>query len=102
MTQAQRKPAIDSPAQILLFADVLPNGSGGLTVVPRKSLPREVSTEEAAELLGVCRTTMYALRNDPRAMKTLRWRFTTPSKRIVLYELESVLAYREATKQWED
>lgn len=89
----------DTP-QLLLFADVLPNGSGGFTVRPRKPL-QEIGTTEAAHMLGVCRSTMWELRNDATAGKYLKWRFTTPSQRKVLFELDSVVAYLEYTRSLE-
>jgi hypothetical protein len=90
------------PQQILLFADWMPNPSGsGYTVTPRKSVVQEVGTLEAAKLLGVCRATMWELRNDPVAGKILKWRFTTPSQRKVKFTTESLLAYLEYTKTLE-
>ncbi len=87
-------------AQTVLMADVLPNGNGGFTVRPRKPL-QEIGTVEATKILGVCRATMWALRNDPVAGKILKWRFTSPGKRKVKFTLESVLAYLEFTKTLE-
>ena len=87
-------------AMTTLAADILPNGRGGFIVQPRKPLD-EIGTIEAARRLGVSRTTMWELRNDPIASKILKWRFTTPSQRIVLFTTESVLAYLEYTKTLE-
>jgi len=89
----------DNP-QLLLFADLLPNGNGGFTVRPRKPL-QEIGTIDAARMLGVSRTTLWELRNDEAASKVLKWRFTTPSQRIVKFETASVLAYLEYTKTLE-
>ena len=64
--------------QLLLFADVVPNGNGGFIVQPRKPLGPEITTKQAARILGVCRAQMWYLRNcHPQAQKILKWRFTS-------------------------
>lgn len=92
--------SVSSP-QLLLFADVLPNGQGGFTVRPLKP-QQEIGTAAAAKLLGVCRAQMWYLRNQPMGQKILKWRFTSEKKGKILWDLESVIAYKEATKSIED
>jgi hypothetical protein len=92
---------MSKPEQILLFADWMPNPSGGYTVTPKKVVAQEIGTRQAAALLGVCRSTMWELRNDPVAGKILKWRFTTPAQRKVKFTIESVLAYLNYTRTLE-
>lgn len=87
--------------QLLLFADVTPNGVGGFTVRPLKPT-QEIGTAAAARLLGVCRAQMWYLRNQPLGQKILKWRFISEKKGKILWELESVIAYKEATKSIQD
>ena len=96
---ANTKPAVPV-AQTVLMADVLPSGNGGFVVRPVKPV-QEIGTADACKILGVCRATMWALRNDPVAGKILKWRFTTPSQRRVMFDLGSVLAYLEFTRTLE-
>lgn len=90
-----------SPPQLLLFADVLPNGQGGFTVRPVKP-QQEIRTVDAAKLLGVSRAQMWYLRNQPLGQRILRWRFISEKKGKILWDLDSVLAYKEATRSIED
>lgn len=88
--------------QMLLFAQVLPNGNGGFTVTPGKPT-EEVSTSQAAKLLGVSRAQMFYLREDPVASKILQWRFTTPgggSGKKIRWNSASLIAYLEASRSW--
>jgi len=77
---------------------VVPRGDGSFVVSPGK--PRvEVGTIAAAKMLGVGRATMAALREDPRAMKILRCRFTTPSCKILRWDVASLHAFKVAMEQ---
>lgn len=105
---ATRSPSLPSRAsvsspQLLLFADVLPNGSGGFTVRPHKP-EEEVSTAQAAKILGVSRAQMFYLRDNPVASKILQWRFTTPgnggSGKKIRWKSASLIAYLEASRSW--
>lgn len=98
------KPAPTTQPQLLLWADILPNGNGGFTVVPQKPVQtvQEIGTTRAAQLLGVCRAQMWYIRNQPLGQKLLKWRFTSEGKGKIAWELPSVLAYKEATKSIED
>lgn len=87
--------------QMMLWADVVPSGNGSFVVVPRRP-ESEINTRKAAEILGVCRAQMWYLRNQPLGQKLLRWRFISERKGKILWELQSVLAYKEATKAIED
>lgn len=87
--------------QLLLFATVVPDGAGGYRIHPGKPR-REMTTREAAKVLGVARSTMWELRNHPEAGKILKWRFTTPARRRVLFETDSVFAYLRFTQTIED
>ena len=88
--------------QLLLFADVLPDGSGGFVVRPRKPIGPEITTVQAAKILGLCRASMWNIRNQPLGQKLLRWRFTTPGKKRILWDADSVIAYRTAVSRIED
>lgn len=83
--------------QLLLFADVLPDGAGGFVVKPRKPMV-EITTRQAASILGVCRAQMWYLRNcHPQAQRILKWRFTSEKGGKLVWDLESVQQYREMT-----
>jgi hypothetical protein len=92
---------MDAPQQTLLFADVARQGDGRFLVTARKPAS-EVSTAEAARLLGVCRATMWYIRNTALGQQHLRWRFITSKKGKILWETDSVIAYRAATQLLED
>jgi hypothetical protein len=88
--------------QMVLFADLLPNGCGGFTVAPRKP-SGEVNTAQAAKILGVSRTQMFYLRDNPIAGKILKWRFTTPGcgrGKNIRWDTSSLLEYLEASRSW--
>jgi hypothetical protein len=92
------KPANQSPAQTLLFADIISAGGGEFRIVPRKPLS-EVGTTEAARILGYkCRTSIHEqVLNHPQA-KLLKWRFT-PGRGKILIDLAGLLAFKEATRE---
>ncbi len=50
----------DDPHQLLLLADILPNGHGGYTVTPKKPV-EELSPKHAAKFLGISRSGIYRL-----------------------------------------
>ena len=83
--------------QMVLWADVVPNGNGGFTVVPRKPL-REIDSAQAAQILGIHRSSLSHIVNQPRAQEILRWRWSSEKRGKRLFEYESVIEYREATK----
>lgn len=82
--------------QLLLFATLTPNGNGGWTIVPRKPVA-ECGPSEAAQMLGVCRSTLSNLLDQPQAQKLIRWRWLTEAQGKRVYDTQSLLAYREAT-----
>lgn len=86
----------DDPAQILLFADVVKCGDQ-FSVIPRKPL-HEISSKKAAEILNVCRGSLSLIVNSKLGQKHLRWRWLTEKKGKRVFELDSVIEYREATK----
>lgn len=88
----------DSPDQLLMFAEVLPNGNGGFTIVPKKPVS-EISSSQAAKMLQVCRTSLSNIVNQRLGQKHLRWRWTSEKKGKRVFELESVLAYMEALRE---
>jgi len=88
------------PKQILLFEDVVKNGDT-FSVIPRKPL-QEIDAAEAAKLLNVCRTSLSLIVDSPLGQKYLRWRWLTDRQGKRVYELDSVIAYREATKNLPD
>lgn len=90
------KKAPNDPSQILLFADLVPNACGGFAVVPRKP-SQEISSREAARMLNVARSTLSDIINTEKGQKHLRWRWTTAKKGKRVFELASVLEYREAS-----
>jgi hypothetical protein len=95
-----RKRTKDDAAQILMFADCLPNGQGGFTIVPKKPL-QEIGPVETAKLLNVHRSSLSLIVNYPLAQKLLKWRWSSERQGKRIFELDSVLAYREATKDHE-
>jgi hypothetical protein len=84
----------------MLFADVIPNGHGGFTVVPKKP-SIEISSKQAAKILNMARSSLSNLLNQPKAMEIIKWRWLSEKKGKRVFELESVIAYREATKDSE-
>lgn len=87
---------------MLFSSDITPNGIGGFTVTPRKVVGEEIGTRQAAKILGVCRAQMWYLRNQRLGQQILKWRFISEKKGKILWELASVIAYKEATKAIED
>jgi len=92
---------MNKPATIPVMADILPNGDGSFVVKPRKP-EGEITTVQAAKILGVCRAQMWYLRNQPLGQRILKWRFISEKRGKILWDAASVVAYREATKSIED
>lgn len=89
-----KKPATkDDPGQMMLFADIVPNGHGGFNVIPRKPV-QEISSKEAARIIGISPSHLSNVINMPKAQKILRWRYVSELGRKRLFDLQSVLAYR--------
>jgi hypothetical protein len=90
------------PEQNLVFAEarVTPRGDGTFIVAPGKPRAQvpEVGSFRAAELLGVGFTALRAARESKLGRQYLRWRFTTETRRVLVWELPSLLAYKEATR----
>jgi len=95
-----RKRNIDDPAQILLFATLLPNGSGGFQIVPQKPM-QEIDADRAAQMLNVARSTLSYLVNTEKGQKHLRWRWLTDRRGKRVFDMASIMEYREASKDSE-
>lgn len=84
-----------------VLSEIQSLGDGSYRLMPRK--PRveveEISTVQACKILGISRGTIWYDRNTPLGQKILRWRFTGPGQGRIVWELPSVLAYKEALKQ---
>jgi hypothetical protein len=91
-----KKPSHD-PACTLLLADFLPNGSGGFIITPKQPT-REISSQQTAKMLNVSRSTLSNLLNEPKAYRILRWRWISGKMGKRVFDLESVLQYRKATR----
>jgi hypothetical protein len=89
--------AFNDPAQTLLFADVTANGLGGFTITPRKPV-NEITSKQAAKILSVSRANLNYMLDQPQAQRILRWRWLSEKKGKRVFELESVIAYRDATR----
>lgn len=84
--------------QLLLFADLIADGIGGFRLKPRPP-QREVSTAEAARMLGVAERTLLDLRNTALGERTLRWRPKSDRPGSwLLWETDSLRAYIAATR----
>lgn len=88
------------PGQTFLTASVISDGTGGYRVVPGKPV-QEIGSAEAARILTMCRGSLSLTVNTPLGQKHLRWRWLTPKKGKRVFEMASVVAYREALKQLE-
>jgi hypothetical protein len=85
------------PGQTLLTATVTSDGAGGFRVVPAKPV-QEIGSAEAARLLSMSRGSLSLTVDTALGQKHLRWRWLTPKKGKRLFELASVVEYREALK----
>lgn len=87
----------NDPGQMLLFADVVSNGNGGFTVTPKKPL-MEIEARQVAKILGLSQRQVANIVNHPEGGRILRWRWSSEKQGKRLFEYESVMEYREATK----
>jgi hypothetical protein len=91
---------LQSEFSFALTGTVTPRGDGSFVVTPGKPVI-EVGTEEALRILNIKgRSTLYDLRNHPKVGPLLKWRFTTPSCKLIVWDLESLHAVRAASKDW--
>lgn len=101
-----------SPSQkrgrMLLVADVIPNGIGQYIVTPRPpkgiqvgadGLTQWVPTVVARKILGLGAAMMWHIRQEALGKKHLRWRFISQSKRKILWDVESLFAYKAALQE---
>lgn len=95
---AELKPA--PAARTMLFANVVPNGSGGFAIVPQKPT-EEIDSRQVGLLLNCARATLSNIVNSTQGQKYLRWRWLTEKQGKRVFELDSVIAYREASKDSE-
>ncbi len=90
------------PEQNLLFAEplVTPRGDGTFIVAPGKprSQVLEVGTLRATEMLGIGLTALRAARESKLGQHYLRWRFTSEKQRVLVWEVPSLRAYKDATR----
>jgi hypothetical protein len=91
-----KRSASSDPRQVLMFGEVMSNGLGGFTVIPKKPVA-EVGTKAAARMLGMNKATLNRLVDDPEAAKLLKWRWISEKRGKRLWDVESLRAYREAT-----
>lgn len=79
---------------------ITPMGDGSYRVAPGRPEPVdvEISTREAADILEVSRAQMFYLRESKLGQQHLRWRFTTELRGKIVWQKQSVLAYKEATR----
>lgn len=86
----------------MLFAEprVTPCGDGTFIVAPGKPRAQvpEVGTLRAAEILGIGLTALRAARESKLGQHYLRWRFTSEKQRVLVWEVPSLMAYKEATR----
>lgn len=79
---------------------VTPLGDGSYRVTPGKPVAgvEEISTEEAAAICSLGTTAMRAAKELRLGQQILKWRYTSETQRVIVWEKPSVLAYKEATK----
>lgn len=86
----------------LLFAEplVTPRSDGSFVVAPGKPIAQtlEVGTFRAARMLGICHTALRAARESELGRHYLRWRFTSENQRVLVWEVPSLMKYKEATR----
>lgn len=100
MNKGEGNPAVAAPP-IFFPAIVTPQGDGSFVVRPGKPIVGEhwVGTAAAQKILGLAsRGSMHALRNSIEACKIIRWKYTTPAKGKVFYEVNSLWDYRRKTE----
>ena len=102
MTSRQTQSQTKKIGSIPLEAAVYDTGDGKFLVVPKKpkvavvdgGLREELRSREVQRILGVGRAAMTTLRDCPVASKILRWRFTTASRKVILWDAQSVLEFK--------
>ncbi len=81
-------PSVQNPhPQLLLFADVLPNGNGGWTITSRKPV-ESVSPKHAAKFLEISRSGIY------RLIDLGKLEFCRPTQRKILITVESLKKHK--------
>jgi hypothetical protein len=58
----------------------------------------EVGSFRAAALLGLSYSALRNARESKLGRDLLRWRFTSENQRVLVWELPSLMAYKEATR----
>jgi hypothetical protein len=91
-----KRAASSDPRQVLMFGEVMSNGLGGFTVIPKKPVA-EVDTKAAARMLGMNKATLNRLVDDPEAARILKWRWISEKRSKRLWDVDSLLAFRKAT-----
>lgn len=76
-----------TPTEMLLLGQVVPNGSG-FSIIPKKPVA-EITTKQAAQILGCSQRQISNLVNSPRGSKILRWRWQGEGQGKRLFELDS-------------
>lgn len=90
----------EAQIQFAFVPVVTPRGDGSFVVTPGRPV-MEVSTPEALKILNIRgRSTLYGLRDHPKWGKILKWRFTTPSQKLIVWDVESLHALLAASKEW--
>jgi len=89
-----------SPAaqQILLFGEILSTGGGTFLVKATRPV-EEVSTKEAARMIGMSPSYLNQLIDEGHpSVKLLVWRWISPKQGKRMIEVASIHRYREAGK----
>ena len=76
---------------------MLPSGDGGFVIKPGKPVG-ECPSRQAAAILGISRSSLSPLVNQPLAAKIIRWRWTSPRQGKRMFDMGSLQRYREATR----
>lgn len=95
---ASGKPPASCPP-VYFPAKVTPRGDGSYIVEPLRPVVGEhwVEVKEAMKVLGLTsRGTLHNLRNSPGLCEMIRWKYTTPKQGKIVYEVNSLWAYRRA------
>lgn len=73
-------------------------GDGSYRVVPGRPVAavQEISTGEVARILSCSRAQVWYLRNTSLGAQLLQWRFISPKRGKILWQIDSVLAFKEA------
>lgn len=77
-----------------MLAEVVSLGGGSFKLAPR--IAREITGVQAARILGMSRSTLSLHVYEPLGKKLLKWRWLTAKHSKRLFDLDSVMAYREA------